>query len=181
MARDTVHLVFMLCALRSVLGAPTQSNTSDTRSVNDGYWNIPIRIFESCYKEDIVVCLGTKAVAALDRVSRTPSYQIIEGVHLIQNEDVSRLARSSTDKEIQESIEAAPEGKSARIVKLVGQSVDRLLKTYSLRFQVSADGRRSLQNAFEKGKRCLVTPVCMMGIPLSSRTSLNMVSILSFI
>jgi hypothetical protein len=75
-------IVILACLLGSILAAPSDFQSVESNEIEQsGPWERMSRMLGSCItSDDITSCLGVKAAATLNRVSRMQKFEILPGV-----------------------------------------------------------------------------------------------------
>lgn len=154
MVFSNVRLVLLICvAVNGVFAFPARGKEIDSVQSVDTFWSIPLKIYDSCNNKDMLVCLGIKSVVALERMSRIHSFEITDGVTLIQNKDyVERGRNDFTEVQIKKLIETAPEGKLAQMGDLIKKMITSFIETHSLELQLPKAAEENLQRAVQESE-----------------------------
>lgn len=105
-----------------------------------------------CKHDDVAVCLGVKAVAFMDKLSRMQNVQIFEGVSFVGDGEGDRAGRAISEAELDNSLPQEPSEKAARLFDLFIDAAVRFLQKHTLQFKLPESAPADLQRAFQEGK-----------------------------
>ncbi|XP_014254111.1 uncharacterized protein LOC106669281 [Cimex lectularius] len=116
-------------------------------------------------REDVVSCLGVRAIAAMDRASRMADIQLASGITLVKENDFRAGRALLTPQQLEESLPANAEERSSKLIDLAYDSALRFLQSHSLQLRMPQDAPESFQRALDEGRAKLkkkVLPLLML-------------------
>jgi hypothetical protein len=107
----------------------------------------------SCGNEDLTTCLKMRALTFMDGVLQRGDISVAEGVTLHRTTPVSaKSGRALTQAELESTLPANEEERSAQVETLLVDRVAKFLQTHTLEFKVPDSSISDMKRSIEEGK-----------------------------
>lgn len=124
-------------------------------------------ITECTKHEDLLTCLGTRAIAAIDRAGRMSDIPIMDGITLVKEREYRAGRVLMSAEQIEAALPRDAEERSSKLTDLAYDSVLRFLQSHSLHLRMPQDAPETLQRALEEGQQHFLSLSCFFVINVS--------------
>ncbi|XP_034255446.1 uncharacterized protein LOC117653708 [Thrips palmi] len=120
-------------------------------------WSLAARALDHCGgagSDDLVACLGVKAVTVMERLARAGNLDVMGGaVTLVRTEQAPRDARAMpTEAELQSALPQDATGRSAKLIDMLVDATVRFFESHSLQLRLPHTEPQAVARAIEEGR-----------------------------
>lgn len=105
-----------------------------------------------CKHDDLSLCMGLRAVAYMQKLTRMDNVAIIDGVSFVGSGEIDRTGRALSEAELENSLPEDVSQKTARLFDMFIDAAVRFLKTHTLQFKLPESAPAEIQRAFDEGR-----------------------------